>query len=346
MTLRPTPLMFKALVVGLLFVIALLPGTGGAARESAKLTTVHFRTGFGVGPWDGGYYVALAKGYYKQAGLNVVIDQGQGSFSNVQLAAAGKADIVSAAAPPMVQAVAQGAHLQMVASFIQSGGSGIITKPEIKSVQDLAGKTLWGGAFDFTQGLFPVYAKAAHIDPGSVHVVTASIGDAVANFATGKYDGVFGVGWGEVPQAKVAGLKFNWFPYAKAGLNYIGPGAVVNSDWLKGHTAVAKAFAVASARGWEYAEEHPAEAAAAVRKVEPTIKAADVLAIEKVMPGYNYTVHTRGGALGRMALADWQNTVNFVTNAGLIKSSVPASSLYVNLVPVNSPYKVVRKATG
>lgn len=344
MKMRPIPLMFKVLVLGLLVAIALLPGTGGAARKNAKLTTVHLRTGFGVGPWDAGYYVAQAKGYYKQAGLNVVIDQGQGSFSNVQLAAAGKADIVSAAAAPMIQAAAQGAHLVMTASFIQSGGSGIITKPEIKTVQDLVGKTLWGGAFDFTTGLFPVYANAVHIDPGSVHVQTAAIGDAVANFATGKYDGVFGVGWGELPQAKVAGLKFNWFSYAKAGLNYIGPGLVVNADWLKAHTAVAKAFAVASARGWEYAEEHPTEAAAAVRKVEPTIKAADVIAIEKVMPGYNYTVNTRGGPLGRMALADWRNTMNFVLNAGLIKSAIAPTTLYVNLVPANSPYKVSRAA--
>ncbi len=341
---RPAPLMFRVLVLSLLVGLVLLPGTSGAASKSAKLTTVHFRTGFGVGAWDGGFYVALAKGYSKKAGLNVVIDQGQGSFSNVQLAAAGKADIVHAAAPAMIEADSHGAHLVMIASMVQSGGSGIITKPNITSVQDLPGKTLWGGQFDFTANLFPVYAKAAHISSSSVHVVTAAIGDAVANFLTGQYDGVFGVGWGEVPEAKVAGAKFNWFPYAKAGLNYIGPGFVVNSDWLKGHMTVAKAFSVASAEGWEYAEQHPAEAAAIVRKVEPTLKAADVVAIEKVFPGYNYTVRTRGGPLGRMALGDWQDTVNFVFNAGLISSSINPSTLFVNLVPANSPYRIGRKA--
>jgi NitT/TauT family transport system substrate-binding protein len=334
------PLVFKVLVLALVVGIAMVPGTSGATTNSAKLTTVHFRTGFGIGPWDAGYYVAQTQGYYKKAGLNVVIDQGQGSFSNVQLAASGQADMVSAAAPAMIEANANGASLKMVASFIQSGGSGILTKPEITNVNQLEGKTLWGGSFDFTTNLFPIYARAAHIDPGGVHVVTAAIGDAVTNLQSGKYDGVFGVGWGEVEQAKVDGLKFNWFPYAKAGLNYIGPGVVASTSWLSSHLAQAKAFATATAQGWQYAELHPTAAAAAVRKVEPTLKAADVVAIEKVYPGYNYTVHTKGSPLGRMALADWQATMQTLTTAGLIKSPLDPSAQFVNLIPANSPYKI------
>jgi NitT/TauT family transport system substrate-binding protein len=343
MSKRRVPLLFKVIVLGLLFTAVLLPGSSGAASRSAKLTTVHFRTGFGVGAWDGGYYTALAKGFYRQAGLNVVIDQGQGSFSNIQLVAAGKAEIVNAASPALIQFAAQGAKLKMIASYIQSSGSGIITKPEIRTVNDLAGKNLWGGQFDFTTNLFPIYARAAHINPSATHVITAAFGDAVQFFLTGKYDGVFGVGWGEVPEAKVAGAKFNWFPYAKAGLEYVGPGLVVSQDWLASHAAVAKAFAVATARGWEYAEEHPAEAAAAVRKVEPTLPAADITAIERVMPGYNYTPNTRGKALGRIALVDMQNSVSTLLKAGLIKDTIPAGSLFQNVIPVNSPYKVVRK---
>jgi NitT/TauT family transport system substrate-binding protein len=344
MTKRPVPLL-KFLVLGLLLAAVFLPSSGGAASKSAKLTTVHFRTGFGVGAWDGGFYTAKAKGFYQQAGLNVVIDQGQGSFSNIQLVAAGKADIVNAASPAVIQFAAQGAKVKMIASFVQSSGSGIITKPEIKSVQDLAGKTLWGGQFDFTTNLFPIYARAAHISPSATKVVTAAFGDAVQLFLTGKYDGVFGVGWGEVPIAKVAGAKFNWFTYAKAGLEYLGPGLVVSSDWLASHAAIAKAFAMATARGWEYAEEHPTEAAAIVRKVEPTLNGADISAIERVMPGYNYTPHTRGQALGRMALIDWQNSVKTLLNAGQIKSAIAAGTLFQNVIPANSPYRVSRRAT-
>jgi len=148
MTMRPAPLLFKVLVLGLLLAIALLPGTGGAARKSAKLTTVHFRTGFGVGAWDGGFYVAKAKGFYSQAGINAVIDQGQGSFSNVQLVASGKADIVNAASPAVIQFASQGAPIKMIASYVQSAGSGIPNRR--RATVGSASRTAWGTGLPVT----------------------------------------------------------------------------------------------------------------------------------------------------------------------------------------------------
>jgi NitT/TauT family transport system substrate-binding protein len=336
----------KALVLGLLVAVIALPGTGGASSGSAKLTTIHFRTGFGVGSWDAGFYVARDKGYYRQAGLNVVLEGGLGSFSNVQLVAAGKSDIAHVASPALLQAVAQGAKIKMIASFIQILGSGIIAKPEIKTVQDFCGKTMGAFNFDITSTLFPAYARAAHISPSCVKVELSTLGNAVQSMLAGKFDLVPGLGWAEVPSAKAAGLKFNYFPYAKAGLNFIGPGLVVNEGWLANpaNLKAATAFAVASARGWQYAEQHPAEAAAIVEKAEPTLNQSWTLAIEKVMPGYNYTVRTRGRALGRMNLLDWQDTVRAAVNTGLLKQSLPAASLFQNVVPANSPWRIVRSA--
>ncbi len=84
----------------------------------------------------------------------MVIEGGLGSFSNVQLVAAGKSDVAHVASPALLQAVAQGAKIKMVASFIQILGSGIMAKPEIKSVQDFCGKTMGAFNFDITSTLF------------------------------------------------------------------------------------------------------------------------------------------------------------------------------------------------
>jgi NitT/TauT family transport system substrate-binding protein len=342
---RPGALVFKAVVLGLLIAVVAIPGTGGASSGSAKLTTLHFRTGFGVGSWDAGFYVARDKGFYRQAGLDVVLEGGLGSFSNVQLVAAGKSDVAHVASPALLQAVAQGAKIKMIASFVQILGSGIIAKPEIKSVQDFCGKRMGAFNFDITSTLFPAYARAAHISPSCVKIELSTLGNAVQSMLTGTFDLVPGLGWAEVPSAKAAGLKFNYFPYAKAGLAFIGPGLVVNNDWLAKpeNLKAATAFAVASARGWAYAEGHPAEAAAIVEKAEPTLNQSWTLAIERAMPGYNYTVRTRGQALGRMNVLDWQDTVRAAIKTGLIKESIPAASLFQNVVPVKSPWRVVRK---
>lgn len=348
MVKRPGQLLPRAVVLGLLVAIVALPGTGGASSGSAKLTTIHFRTGFGVGSWDAGFYVARDKGFYRQAGLNVVLEGGLGSFSNVQLVAAGKSDVAHVASPALLQAVAQGAKIKMVASFIQILGSGIMAKPEIKTVQDFCGKTMGAFNFDITSTLFPAYARAAHISPSCVKVELSTLGNAVQSMLNGKFDLVPGLGWAEVPSAKAAGLKFNYFPYAKAGLAFIGPGLVVNSDWLSKpeNLKAVTAFAVATGRGWQYAEQHPVEASTIVEKAEPTLNQSWTLAIEKVMPGYNYTVRTRGQALGRMNLLDWQDTVRAAVNTGLIKSTIPAGTLFQNVVPANSPWRMPRRTAG
>ncbi len=68
----------------------------------------------------------------------------------------------------------------------------------------------------------------------------------------------------------------------------------MNNDWLAKpeNLKAVTAFAIASARGWQYGEAHPVEAAAIVEKAEPTLNQSWTLAIEKTMPGYNYTVRT------------------------------------------------------
>jgi NitT/TauT family transport system substrate-binding protein len=334
----------KALVLGLLVAVVALPGTGGAAPQRAQLTTLHFRTGFGVGSWDAGFYVARDKGFYRQAGLNVILEGGLGSFSNVQLVAAGKTQIAHVASPALLTAVAQGAKIKMIASFIQVLGSGVMAKPEIRTPQDMCGHTYVGFNFDITTTLFPVYLKNAGVNPSCVKQELSTLGNPTQAYANGA-DMVAALGWSEVPPAKVLGLKFNFFPYAKAGLNFLGPGLVVNDGWLANPANLksATAFALASARGWQYAEQHPVEAANIVSKAEPTLKRSWTAAIERVMPGFNYTVRTRGQALGRMNVLDWQDTVRSGVNTGLIKEAIPVGPLFQNVIPANSPYRVSRR---
>jgi NitT/TauT family transport system substrate-binding protein len=262
----------------------------------------------------------------------------------VQLVAAGKTDIAHVASPAVLTATAQGAKLKMIASFVQVLGSGVMTKPEIKTVKDMCGKTYVGFNFDITTTLFPTYLKAAGVDPGCVKQELSTLGNPTQAYANGA-DMVAALGWSEIPPAKVLGLKFNFFPYAKAGLNFLGPGLVVNSDWLGKPTNLktATAFALASARGWQYAEQHPLEAANIVSKAEKTLNKSWTAAIVRVMPGFNYTVRTRGGPLGRLNVLDMQDSVRSAVNTGLIKEAIPAAPLVQNVIPLRSPYKVNRR---
>lgn len=310
-----------------------------AGVKSQKLTSITFRTGIETDAWDAPFVVALKKGFYKQAGLNVKIAGGLGSFSNVQLAAQGQADIVHAASGPMILAAAKGANVKMIGSFVQEGGSGIATIPSITSQQDMVGKTFFGLSFDYTTVLLPTYEKIVGIS--GIKSITSNSSSTIQPLLDGSADMIAATGWAEVPELKSLGFKFNYFSYAKVGFNMIGPGLVVNGSWLKSHMAAAKAFALASARGWQYALSHQAEAVAIMHNAYPQVNVKFTKAILKNYPGYNHTPASKHDPLGYMENSDWVSTIGVLEKAGLLTaSSAPsASSLYVNLVPKNSPYK-------
>jgi NitT/TauT family transport system substrate-binding protein len=279
----------------------------------------------------------LKKGFYKQAGLDVKIVGGLGSFSNVQLAAQGQADIVHAASGPMTIAASKGANIKMIASFIQEGGSGIATIPSIKSPHDMIGKSFFGLSFDYTTVLLPQYEQIVGIS--GIKTVTSNSSSTIQPLLDGSVDMIAATGWAEVPELKALGFKFNYFSYAKVGFNLIGPGLVVNGSWLTSHRAAAKAFALASARGWQYALRHQAEAVAIMNKAYPQTNPKFTAAIMRNFKGYTHTPASKRDPLGYMELSDWKHTEAVLQKANLI-SNVPApTSLFVNLIPKNSPYR-------
>ena len=71
--------MLKTIRTGL----ALLALAASAGSALAQETTIRFTLGWKTQGSDSAFFVARDKGYYKAEGLNVVIDQGEGSGATV-----------------------------------------------------------------------------------------------------------------------------------------------------------------------------------------------------------------------------------------------------------------------
>jgi len=120
-----------------------------------------------------GYYAALAKGYYKEEGLDVTIKPGAVEIVPQQVVATGGAEFGVAWVPKVLASVEQGADLVNVGQIFQRSGtiqvswkdSGI-TKPE-----DWKGKKVgtWGYGNEFE--LFAAIRKAG-LDPAKAEDVT------------------------------------------------------------------------------------------------------------------------------------------------------------------------------
>ena len=133
------------LLLGLLFA-----GCGKQAepRTANALVKVRFQTDWFPQPEHGGYYQALAKGYYAAEGLEVEILPGGPNAQVMVTVAVGRADLGMTNGDDVIVAIARGVPIKMVGAEMQRDPQGILfhTEHPLGSLQDLEGKTLMAGS--------------------------------------------------------------------------------------------------------------------------------------------------------------------------------------------------------
>ena len=138
-----------------LLAVAVLVGLAGCGKQSEPssigspgLVKIRFQTDWYPQPEHGGYYQALAKGYYAAEGLDVEILPGGPNAQVRASVATGRAELGMTDGDDVIVAVARGIPLKMVAAEMQREAQGILfhTEHPLRSLSDLQGRTLMAGA--------------------------------------------------------------------------------------------------------------------------------------------------------------------------------------------------------
>jgi NitT/TauT family transport system substrate-binding protein len=129
----------------------LLTGCGKKAATAAApgaLVKVRFQTDWFPQPEHGGYYQAVAKGFYAAEGLDVEILPGGPNAQVMTAVAVGRAELGMTNGDDVIVAVARGVPIKMVGAEMQRDPQGILFHAgnPLRSLQDLEGKTLMAGA--------------------------------------------------------------------------------------------------------------------------------------------------------------------------------------------------------
>jgi NitT/TauT family transport system substrate-binding protein len=132
--------------------IFIFAGCGKPAEPTTSASTalvkVRFQTDWYPQPEHGGYYQALAKGYYAAEGLDVEILPGGPNAQVMTTVAVGRADLGMTNGDDVIVAVARGVPIKMVGAEMQRDPQGILFHAEhpLRDLHDLEGKTLMAGA--------------------------------------------------------------------------------------------------------------------------------------------------------------------------------------------------------
>ena len=129
-------------------VVAALIGPGCARKEPAPakvgLRKIALQTDWFPQAEHGGFYQALAKGFYREAGLDVtLLPGGPGAGINLKVAK-GDADFGMNRSDDLILAASQGLPLLVVAAVLQHDSQVLLVHDAspVKSLDDLAGRTV------------------------------------------------------------------------------------------------------------------------------------------------------------------------------------------------------------
>ena len=262
----------------------------GAAASGTQLEKITYLTSFGTFGRDSYAYVALEKGYFKDAGFDVDIKPGSGTFDNLKAVVGGTVQftpldltglLLAAGAksnPITGFAAVAGIQQRTMAAIISLEGNGISTP------KDLEGKTLTDSPSSVVRNLFPTYAKAAKIDYNKVKWQDGTPQTLMGVLASGKTAGIGQFVVGKPTVEGIAKKKAVVLPYSDYLQDLYGNVLITSSKYAQDNPDKTKKFTAALLKGLQDSINNPAEAGKILKKYVPTAN-PDAAAAELTLMG-------------------------------------------------------------
>jgi ABC-type nitrate/sulfonate/bicarbonate transport system substrate-binding protein len=229
-----------------------------------------------------GIYVALANGYFEEAGLDVQVVQPPEDGA-VTLVASGKAQFGVSFQDSLAPAFAGDSPMPVtaVAAIIQHNTSGIVSRAGegMDTPRGLEGRKYATWDLDVEKATIRDVMAADGGNFDLVELIPSTVTDEVSALQSGSVDAIWiFYGWAGVA-CEVADLDIDYFEFADIDpvFDYYTPVLIGSNAWLEENPDAARAFLAALSKGYTYAAEHPAEAADILMEAAPELKANSAL---------------------------------------------------------------------
>ncbi|MBK9573855.1 MAG: ABC transporter substrate-binding protein [Rhodoferax sp.] len=218
------------------------------------------------------FLVPAAKGYFKDANLNVSIDAGNGSGGTVTRVASGSYDIGFADLAALMEFHANNpdaANKPVAVMMVYNNTPASVMalkKSGIKTPADLNGKKLGAPVFDAGRRAFPIFQKANGIASVQWTAMDPPLRETM--LARGEVDAITGFTFTSLLNLEARGVKADdvvVLPYADNGVKLYGNVIIVSPKLIKENPAAIKAFLQAFTKGVKDVIANPNAAIDAVK---------------------------------------------------------------------------------
>jgi NitT/TauT family transport system substrate-binding protein len=298
--------------------LVLVAGCGkkSATADANGRIKIRFQTDWFPQPEHGGYYQALAKGYYAEEGLDVEILKGGPNAQVMTTVATGRAQIGMTNGDDVIVAVGRGVPLKIVAAEMQRDAQGILYHAEhpIRDLRDLDGKTIMAGAGS-------IWLQVAQKKLGVHFNIQPLVGD-LARFMSDKNFIQQCFVTNEPFFVRQRGADAGALLIARRG-EYEPYRVMFTSDaFLVEHPEIVRRFVRASLRGWvDYLTGDPTPGNKLLQQVRSDLPDEFFAYSIKAMKDYQLVLGdpARGEKMGQLTAARLETQLKLLTELGFLE---------------------------
>ncbi len=276
-----------------------------------------------------GYYAALERGYYADAGLDVAIHPGGLDLSAMQMVASGSDDFGIASPDQLFLAQDKGLDVQGVMAVYQASPTGLMVKRSsgIEGPEDFVGQTVGISFGELTEIEYRAILAAEGVSSKNINEVKKTynlarfFNDQVPIWSSYVTDEPFQAEKRDVPVRVFTGADF--------GVDFYGDALFTKTKMIKDHPDRVRRFVSASRRGWIWAVQNPEAAIQMLTAYSE--KPLDHLRFEaeKTLPLLESEA-TRDHGFGWQEPARFAYTQRKLKEAGLVDRSIPVEAVMTN----------------
>lgn len=316
-----------ALLLGALALPALPRIARAADRVAVRLDWV---------PWgsQAPFYLAQARGWYAREGLDVAMEDGNGSVATVQFVGNGQFDVGHASLAPMIIGRGRGMPVRAIANFCRQNDIGLMVPRDVATdgVAALRGRKLCYTPGSLETPFLDRFLAAGGLRRTDVELLGVDAAAKVGTYLAGRADGVFSTGPFILPIVE-AQRPSTVIRFADHGLTFPSFGLVATERSIAEKAPALRRFASVTAAAWAAilggAED---EAVRAMQAAKPQARLNATVLRGQVdgMKGYFETEATRGQPPGPMAEVDWATAVENLAAAGQVERREAPTAYYTN----------------
>ena len=301
-----------------------------AGNAVAANTPITFQLNWVAGGANAGFAAAVAEGFYRDAGLDVTLVQGNGSGNTAQLVSNGRSEIAYADAVAVSQLIAKGAPMKVLSTVYQSNPNEVsaLKKTGIKSIKDLAGKKVGVPSGSSQTTMLPLLLKANNLKESDVNLINMPPTAMVPSLLQGQVDAILGSVDSYQIQLEAQGAQTDNFMFADHGVPTVSTSIFASDSYIKNNPEVVRKFIAASLKGWYFALDNPEKAVKDLKSVFPEMNeklaTAELASIKPLL--------CSGGAkyIGKAEDALWVTTQDLLSEVKLLPAGQDPKTYYTN----------------